>query len=213
MSVNTIKAYKSAITSLVEDSEEIDSSQCLKEFLSAINDTEIKSFVRPTIDISPVILRLREWGRTQELDIRQLTSKTCWLLALFGFLRASDIHRIDDSRTTIYNVILKMVIIDPKEKRNGKSIERPCEINEHLDPILCPVLACKIYKGKVAYDLCSLPHTNNNAITVNMLSRNTRNHKYPLSVDIITRHIHNLSILYRDRLIRPYLRLGLLGRL
>ncbi|OMJ10546.1 hypothetical protein AYI69_g10200 [Smittium culicis] len=125
LSVNTIKAYKSAITSLVEDSEEIDSSQCLKEFLSAINDTEIKYFVRPTIDISPVILRLREWGRIQELDIRQLTSKTCWLLALCGFLRASDIHRIDDSRTTIHNGILKMVIIAPKEKRNGKLIERP----------------------------------------------------------------------------------------
>ncbi|OMJ12369.1 hypothetical protein AYI70_g9169, partial [Smittium culicis] len=193
LSVNTIKAYKSAIMSLVSEPDTIENSPCLKEFTDALNDTEIKSFFRPSIDISPVINKLRDWGRTEELEIPQLTSKACCLLALCGFLRASDIHRIDDTRTTINNGVLKLVIVAPKEKRNGKPIERPCEINEHSDPILCPVLAYALYKKKVAYGLCPTPHANNSTIMVNMLFRHNKDHSRPLSVDSITRHIYNLS--------------------
>ncbi|OMJ27714.1 hypothetical protein AYI69_g2844 [Smittium culicis] len=97
LNVNTIKAYKSAIMSLISEPDTIENSPCLKEFLSAINDTEIKSFFRPNIDITPVINKLRDVGRTEELEIPILTSKTYWLFALCGFLRASEIHRIDDA--------------------------------------------------------------------------------------------------------------------
>ncbi|OLY84786.1 hypothetical protein AYI68_g1040 [Smittium mucronatum] len=142
--VNKIKAYKSAIISLVTEPRSIENSHCLAKNLSAIDETEIKSFVRPTIDISLIISRLREWGDTCDIEIKNLTIKTCWLLAICGFLRASDIHRIDDARTTVINGTLKLVILAPKEKQNGKIIERPCEIGSHPNPIFFHVIAYKL---------------------------------------------------------------------
>ncbi|OMJ30032.1 hypothetical protein AYI69_g436 [Smittium culicis] len=193
LSVNTIKSYKSAILNLVADPRTMENSHCMKEFLKAIEETEIKSFVNPVINITPVIEKLHEWGENNKLDIMKLTTKCCWLLALCGFLRASDIHRIDDARTTICNGTLNIVIIAPKEKRKGQQIERPCEINSHPNPILCPVAAYTVYKSTVATELCPTPHTNNKDLTINVLFRNTKDKNKPLSVDSITRHIKNLS--------------------
>ncbi|OMJ21624.1 hypothetical protein AYI70_g3363 [Smittium culicis] len=193
LSVNTIKAYKSAIMSLIKNPQTIEDSTVFKSFFKALNESSVKSFVKPVIDITPVISKLSEWGDTEKLNISQLTSKTTWLLALCGFLRASDIHRIDDSRTSIINGTLRLVIIAPKEKRNGRPIERPCEIKSHSDPILCPVLSYKIYKTKVSSILCPRPHANGGNLIVNILFRHTVDHSKPLSVDSITRYIRMLS--------------------
>ncbi|OMJ14050.1 hypothetical protein AYI69_g8754 [Smittium culicis] len=119
LSVNTIKSYKSAILNLVADPRTMENSHCMKEFLKAIEETEIKSFVNPVINITPVIEKLHEWGENNKLDIMKLTTKCCWLLALCGFLRASDIHRIDDARSTMCNGTVNIVNIAPKEKRKG----------------------------------------------------------------------------------------------
>ncbi|OMJ23231.1 hypothetical protein AYI70_g2393, partial [Smittium culicis] len=96
---------------------------------------------RPSMDISPIIEYFREIGDNEKLDIKSLTSKTCWLLAVCGFMRASDIHRIEDAQTTIIDGTLKLVIVAPKEKRKGRPIIRPCEISCHSDKLLCPVEA------------------------------------------------------------------------
>ncbi|OMJ14759.1 hypothetical protein AYI70_g7694 [Smittium culicis] len=55
LSTNKIRAYKSAIFNLVDDSKSMENSTWMKEFLKAIDETEINSFVNPTINISPVI--------------------------------------------------------------------------------------------------------------------------------------------------------------
>ncbi|PVU87670.1 hypothetical protein BB561_006235 [Smittium simulii] len=192
LSTNTIKSYKSAILNLVSDPRTVGNSPCIKEFLRAIDETEIKSFVNPEIDISPIVLKINEWGNTSGLDNQKLTTKCCWLLSLCGFLRASDIHRIDDARTIITEYTLKLVIIAPKEKRKGQPIERPCEINRHPNHILCPVLAYTVYKARIATELCPTPHANNDSIIVNRLFRHTKYYNKPLSVDSITRHVKNL---------------------
>ncbi|OMJ30025.1 hypothetical protein AYI69_g445, partial [Smittium culicis] len=171
----------------------VSNQRAIKRRSRAIDETEIKSFVCPEIDISPILFKINEWGDTSKLDNNKLTTKCCWLLSLCGFLRASDIHRIDDARTIITNGTLKLVIIAPKEKRNGQPIERPCEINSHPNPRLCPVLAYTIYKAKIATELCPTPRANNDSITVNRLFRHTKHYNKPLSVDIISRHVKNLS--------------------
>ncbi|OLY82971.1 hypothetical protein AYI68_g2901 [Smittium mucronatum] len=107
MRSNTVKSYKSAILGLVADPNTVENPSCIKEFLNAINETEIKYIFNPEIDISSIVQKHNEWGETNELDNRKLTTKCCWLLSLRGFLRASDIHRIDDARTTISNGTLK----------------------------------------------------------------------------------------------------------
>lgn len=51
-----------------------------------------------------------------------LTAKLCWLLAICGFLRSSDIGRISDDQThTDPQGRLVLHIIAPKEKRKGQA--------------------------------------------------------------------------------------------
>ncbi|PVU85849.1 hypothetical protein BB561_006891, partial [Smittium simulii] len=77
LSKNTIKSYKSAILILVTDIKTVKSSPCIKEFLRAIDETKIKSFFSPEIDISLIVLKINEWGDTSGLDNHKLTIKCC----------------------------------------------------------------------------------------------------------------------------------------
>ncbi|PVU96831.1 hypothetical protein BB561_000939 [Smittium simulii] len=147
------------------------------------------------IDISPILELFREWGPTPNLSFKQLTSKLCWLLAVTGGLRASDIHRIDVAQTRIDQGVLCLTIVAPKEKRGGRTVEKPCQINSHADPTLCPVIAYTVYKERVARNLCPTPHANNSTWTVNRLIRFVNDCENPLSVDSITRYIHSISVL------------------
>ncbi|PVU94705.1 hypothetical protein BB561_002339 [Smittium simulii] len=144
---NTIKSYKSAILNLVADPKTVGNSPCIKEFLRAIDETKIKTFVSPEIDISPIVLKIND-----------------------------DIHRIDDARTIITEDTLKL-------------------INRHPNHILCLVLVYTVYKARIATELCPTPHANNNSIIVNKLFRHTKHYNKPLSIDSITRHVKNLSVL------------------
>ncbi|OMJ28172.1 hypothetical protein AYI69_g2354 [Smittium culicis] len=74
LNVNTIKAYKSVFMSLVSEPDTVENSPCLKEFLSAINDKEIKPFFKPSINSSPVVNKLRDLRRTKDYEIPMLTS-------------------------------------------------------------------------------------------------------------------------------------------
>ncbi|PVU89193.1 hypothetical protein BB561_005496 [Smittium simulii] len=76
--------------------------------------------------------------------------KTSDQKAVTGLLRSSNIHRIDDARTHITNGTLYLVIIAPKEKRGGQIVERPCQIAEHSNPIMRPVMEYREYKNRVA---------------------------------------------------------------
>ncbi|OMJ21763.1 hypothetical protein AYI70_g3276 [Smittium culicis] len=193
--VGTIRVYKSAILMLADDPKELASHPMLDEFIKALDASAIRSFVKPTIDISPILDKFRWWGPTSDLSIKDLTAKLCWLFAVAGFLRASDIHRIDDARSRVDQGILYLVIVAPKEKREGRPIEKPCQISPHSDPILCLVVAYTIYKEKVARKLCPTLHAKNSMWTVNRLVKFVNDSEKPLSVDIITRYIHKISTL------------------
>ncbi|PVU97718.1 hypothetical protein BB561_000340 [Smittium simulii] len=73
---------------LMADPKTVGNSPCIKEFLRAIEETKIKLFVSPEIDISPIVLKIND-----------------------------NIHRIDDARTIITEDTLKLVIIASKEKQ------------------------------------------------------------------------------------------------
>ncbi|PVU88742.1 hypothetical protein BB561_005719 [Smittium simulii] len=87
------------------------------------------------------------------------------------------------------------IVFAPKEKRGGRPVEKPCQINSHADPTLCPVIAYTVYKERVARNLCPTPHANNSTWTVNRLIRFVNDSEKPLSVDSITRYIHSISVL------------------
>ncbi|OMJ23593.1 hypothetical protein AYI70_g2169 [Smittium culicis] len=149
------------------------------------------------INIAPVLDTFKEWGPTSDLTVKRLTAKLCWLISVTGFLRPSDIHRIDEERSHVTQGVLHLVIVAPKEKRAGRPIEKPCQIAPHTDPILCPVLAYSVYKEKVANTLCPTPHTNNSKWVVNRLLRFVNNKEKPLSVDSVSRYIRSISDLIR----------------
>ncbi|OMJ07639.1 hypothetical protein AYI70_g12054 [Smittium culicis] len=67
------------------------------------------------------------------------------MLSVTGSLSASDIHRIDDQRSHIKKGVLNPVIIAIKEKRGGHPVEKPCQINLHVDIIIFPVNAYIVY--------------------------------------------------------------------
>ncbi|OMJ09965.1 hypothetical protein AYI69_g10433 [Smittium culicis] len=136
-------------------------------------------------------------GPTIELNFKQLTAKICWLLAVTGLLIASGIHRIDDSLSRIEKIELHLVIVEPKEKWGGQAVEKPCLITSHTDSILCPVIAYKVYKEKVAFNPCPTTQKNNSEWTVNRLMRFIKDNKKPLSVVSITRYIHSICDLIR----------------
>ncbi|OMJ27759.1 hypothetical protein AYI69_g2793 [Smittium culicis] len=159
----------------------------------------IRSFVRPSFDITPVITQLRNWGPSSDLEIKPLTSKLCWILSICGFLRASDIRRIDNSMTIISNDILRLVVVAPKEKRGGQPIMKPCEIQSHADPLLCPLEAYKSYILHFKDVQCMRKHDNHPDTTLSMLVRYIRDFTKPLNVDSIFRHVHMLS----DLILRP----------
>ncbi|PVZ96837.1 hypothetical protein BB558_007238, partial [Smittium angustum] len=150
---SSIIAYKSAIMNLVPNQNEIINQSEFKEFFKAMTETTITSFVHSTINISPVVKKLKEWGPLADLDNAKLTTKLCWLLS------------------------------DPKKKRKGSPIEKPCEIKKHLDLVLCPVEAYKIYISKIANVPCITEHENNKSISYNSLMRYTKNNYLALTVD------------------------------
>ncbi|OMJ09068.1 hypothetical protein AYI69_g10827 [Smittium culicis] len=108
----------------------------MRRLILALEETSVTSFICPNIETSPTIDYFRQIGDNEMLDIMNLTSKKFWLLAVFGFMRKRDIHRIDDTQTTIIDGALKLVIVAPKEKRKGRPIIRPCEISCHSDKLL-----------------------------------------------------------------------------
>ncbi|OLY80270.1 hypothetical protein AYI68_g5635 [Smittium mucronatum] len=169
----------------------------LSGFTKTLDGTSIRSFVRPAIDITPVLDPFKEWGPTTELTVKKLTSKLCWLLAVSRFLRDSEIQRIDDKRTRIIQVVLNLVIVAPKEKRAGQTIEKPFQISSHTDPILCPILAYTVYKEKMASTLCPTPRTNNSKCIFNRILRLINESSKLLSVYSISRHIRSISDLIR----------------
>ncbi|PVU93100.1 hypothetical protein BB561_003468 [Smittium simulii] len=175
---STIKAYKFAILGL---------------------KSSIRSFIKPSINIGPILVTFSNWSINSEISIKNLTSKLRWLLAVTGISRFSNVHRIDDARKYITDDTFHLVIITLKEKRRGQPVERPCQIAEHSKPIMCPVMAYREYKYRVATTPCINPHINNSSWMVNRLLHQVNRHKKPLSMISITRYTHNLL----DLITRP----------
>ncbi|PVU95614.1 hypothetical protein BB561_001700 [Smittium simulii] len=181
---STIKAYKSALLQLATDKERVGKKKCFIEFMKFLNELDLIKVTNNFINIKPIINHFKILGPTNNLNTKELTAKTCWLIAVCGFLRASDIHRVDDERTEISNNSIKLIICAPKEKCKSSLIERLVEIKAHSDEILCPVIAYKIYKQRIAKFSCLRPHVNNKNLIVIHLFRSTKDFNKPLTKGI-----------------------------
>ncbi|KAI9248021.1 hypothetical protein BDA99DRAFT_564985 [Phascolomyces articulosus] len=111
--------------------------------------------------------------------------------AITGFLRPSNIERIDASRTAISNTHLRLIIAKPKEKRRGQPIEKSVSIHVHTNHLLCPLRAYVTYQDRFCQEPCprAYPVSNGPRTQVFCFIRHVHNHSQPVSSERISNHI------------------------
>ncbi|PWA00716.1 hypothetical protein BB558_003234 [Smittium angustum] len=77
-----------------------------QEQFTAIKQEGLKSFDNPEYNLKPIMDKFKLWRNNEEMKIINLTSKLCFLLGFCGFMRSSEIERIDESRTKIKKSLL-----------------------------------------------------------------------------------------------------------
>ncbi|KAG1040521.1 hypothetical protein G6F43_012273 [Rhizopus delemar] len=198
--VGTCQNYKSAILDLYDPStrECIQADYTLQKFFTNLRALTVRSFDKPNFDLAPVLDKLHAWGPNHQLATEQLTQKLCFLLAVTGFLRHADLHRINLTKTSVALgcSLLKLLTDCPKEKRHDSPIERIVIINPHTDPLLCPVQVFQAYVTRVATTPCVHPHPTRPSRQINYLVRSLNDHSTHVSVQTISRHVkHLLSLI------------------
>jgi hypothetical protein len=125
------------------------------------------------------------------MSIEDLTRKLCWLLALCGFLRPSDIERIDldASDWTSKPDRIHLTVVAPKEKRFGQRIRRQVTIQAHSDSKLCPVAAFQTYIARHATPPCHGSHPTLPHVQLNFLTRHVRDNTKPIFAQRISKYI------------------------
>lgn len=80
-----------------------------------IKDKTILSYEFPNFDLSPVVYFIQQLGANSGLYPSALTRKLCFLLGITGFMRPSNLHRVDDNPSCILvnPLRLKLVVIAP----------------------------------------------------------------------------------------------------
>ncbi|KAF9119495.1 hypothetical protein BGW39_000269, partial [Mortierella sp. 14UC] len=120
----------------------------------------VERFTNTPVDIVPVLDHFRTMGPNSDLKPSQPFSKLCWLLAVCGFMRPSDIHRVDVSHSLVLpSGELELQVAGPKEKRAGQHIIKSVFIRLHEDPLVCLVATYQCYAAQLAsFTLISVKH-------------------------------------------------------
>ncbi|RCH82551.1 hypothetical protein CU098_005577 [Rhizopus stolonifer] len=188
---STCNTYRSSILDLYPDHrDQILADHDFHQFFSLLTSSQIRSFNRPVFDLTPVVDKLHEWGRNSHINNTDLTRKLCFLLAITGFLRPSDIQRIDDSLTSFNSdhTTLTLVIDCPKEKRQGQRIQRQVHIRHHPDLRLCPIQAYSSYKSRIASSPLVIAHPTQPQRQIHCLVSQIYNHHQPIVSQTIGKH-------------------------
>lgn len=149
---STAKAYKSAILQLFPPAGRttISDNDLFQLFLKQMNSDSFKRMHNANIDLTPIMSYLHGLGDNFQLDITDLTAKTCFLLATCGFLRPDDLACTDAAQCSIKDNTLTLVVMFPKERRSQERIIKPVQIKSHPIEALCPVKAFVEYRRRTA---------------------------------------------------------------
>lgn len=189
---STLLQYKQAILQLytVEQRAQITTDKSYIQFFTALKNDSLISFDFPVINLQPAIDFVISLGPNEQMPLLQLTQKLCFLLGITGFLRPSDIERINDAKTIVASGTLRLVILAPKEKRSGRPIEKVVVISEHSTLSLCPVACYQAYKERF---LLSPAHTQQHPRLPQLmyvpLLRSTTDYKRYIGAERISKHI------------------------
>ncbi|KAF9963860.1 hypothetical protein BGZ73_002136, partial [Actinomortierella ambigua] len=134
------------------------------------------------------------------MSIPNLTAKVCWLLGVCGFLRPSDISRIDLDHCNDEGDAILILIVHPKETRHGIHQDRTVRIKAHSsDPVLCPVQAWRAYRQRHARLNLHTQHDVIPSIRINPLIRYAEDPSRALSSQRISKYIQSVM----DHVKRP----------
>ncbi|KAI9334328.1 hypothetical protein BD770DRAFT_332826 [Pilaira anomala] len=197
-SYGTLLQYKQAILQLYEKEQRdlITSDPYFLDFFSALKSDAVLSFDFPIINLQPAIDFMISLGNNSSMSLLRLTQKLCFLLGITGFLRPSDIERIDDSKTLIREGTLRLVILAPKEKRAGRPIEKVVIISPHSDTNLCPVICYQDYKARfISYSPIVCSHARLPQLSYTALIRNTTAYTKAIGSERISNHIKSILCL------------------
>ncbi|OMJ11086.1 hypothetical protein AYI70_g9926, partial [Smittium culicis] len=95
----------------------------LNDLTNKFFEPSIVSFVRPLIDMAPVLDTFKERGPTSKTTVSLLISKLLSYVSDTKFLRPRDILRIKEERIHVTQGMLHKVIYAHKEKRAVWPIE------------------------------------------------------------------------------------------
>ncbi|KAG0735619.1 hypothetical protein G6F57_013801 [Rhizopus arrhizus] len=192
---STTLTYASQILQLYPSTEQatIRISEEYVQFCKSLKANTIRPLKTADYDITPALNYLVSLGPTDTLPKDLLTAKTAWLLSMVGFLRPSDVERVDLNQCSVSSdSVLKLVIVAPKEKREGTRITKAVTIHPHENPLLCPVLAYQVYHRRIAQLDALTPHPVFPEVTINALFRNQHDHSIAIGSERISKHVKSV---------------------
>jgi hypothetical protein len=178
---------------MFEDREATLSFWPLKTYFQAVQESTIRAGRSRPVDIQPIIQHFHGLRPNHSMTLLDLTTKLCWLLGVCGFMRPTDIERINlhesVCKTFSDKVIVKVVA--PKEKRLGQRIQKKIIIRQHDDPLLCPVAALQSYLSRHAHHPCRFPHHALPDVSIHYLLRHIRDCYRPICTQRISNDIES----------------------
>jgi hypothetical protein len=94
----TVSTYKSAILNLFTDSAPITSDCRFKEFMAIIRSGTTKRLANFSLDLTPILQHFQKLGENDNMHIRDLTHKVCWLLGIAGLGRLIELKNSNPNR-------------------------------------------------------------------------------------------------------------------
>ncbi|ORE05302.1 hypothetical protein BCV72DRAFT_209594, partial [Rhizopus microsporus var. microsporus] len=162
-------------------------------FLKALKAKTILSPRHWSYDVASAISYIVSLGSTNDLSDDLLTAKTAWLLAMVGFLRPSDLARVDLDKCSISeDKVLHLCVVAPKETRQGSHITKTITIHPHPDPLLSSVTAYSVYVSRIASVTCYVAYPAFPSIIIYCLFRSLADHSQSIGLERISKHIRRI---------------------
>ncbi|KAG9071691.1 hypothetical protein KI688_005904 [Linnemannia hyalina] len=207
--LTTVLTYKSAILRLFPAKQQlkIKEDELFKDFMKVMGTGTFKRLHNATVDLTPILTGLQALGDNHSMDIKDLTAKTCFLLATCGLLRPDDLACTDASQCKINGNKLELTVVFPKEHRGGQMIIKPVIIKPHPVEFFCPVKAYVEYRRRTSNQdrFARTTHPKVETEPFTPLIRHVRRANLGLSSDRIRKYIQEImQLMPRDETQPPY---------
>ena len=153
---NTINVARSALSSTLAPMDGLPMGQhvIISKLMKGIfNERPIKKSLFPKWDLNTVLLHIKTWGPSSGLDLKYLSYKMIFILAMVCSKRPSTLalFTIDDAVCQISNSTVRLLPVGLEKHSRPEFIKKPVVIQGFPDdPLLDPVPLIKFYIEKTS---------------------------------------------------------------